>query len=57
MVFSHRFIYTENVEPSAQNWWSLKAGGLSWQWSLKIGFTVKEGIEYANLVSRWKTKI
>ncbi len=23
-----------------QNIWSFKTGGLSWQWSLKIGFTV-----------------
>ncbi len=29
-----------NVGPSATNWWSVKTGGLSWQWSLKTGFTV-----------------
>ncbi len=28
------------VGPSAKNVWSLKTGGLSWQWSLKTGFTV-----------------
>ena len=29
-----------NVGPSAKNVWSFKTGGLSWQWSLKTGFTV-----------------
>ncbi len=29
-----------NVDPSAKIVWSVKTGGLSWQWSLKTGFTV-----------------
>ncbi len=29
-----------NAEPSAMNMWSFKTGSLSWQWSLKTGFTV-----------------
>ncbi len=26
--------------PYARGMWSIKTGGLSWQWSLKTGFTV-----------------
>ncbi len=29
-----------NVGPSVKNVWSIKTGDLSWQWSLKTGFTV-----------------
>ncbi len=30
----------ENIGTSARNIWSFKTGGLSWEWSLKTGFTV-----------------
>ncbi len=40
VVFVGRFSYIEmwNLLPGK---WSFKTGGLSWQWSLKIGFTVQ----------------
>ena len=28
------------MDPSAENAWCVKTGGISWQWSLKPGFTV-----------------
>ena len=31
--------FVMNVGPSAENVWSSKTGGLSWQWSLKTGIT------------------
>ncbi len=40
VVFGDRFSYVENIGPSAKNVWSFKTGGLSWQWSLKTGFTL-----------------
>ncbi len=44
VVFGGRFNYIEMyVGPSARNIWSFKTGGLSWQWSLKTGFTVLIG--------------
>ncbi len=39
VVSGDRFSYIE-VSPSAKIMWSVKTVGLSWQWSLKTGFTV-----------------
>ncbi len=40
VVFGDRFIHTENVGPSAQNWWTFKTGVPHGQWSLETGLTV-----------------
>ncbi len=34
------FLLYWNVGPVTENMWSVKTGGLSWQWSLETGFTV-----------------
>ena len=34
-----------NGEPSVRNMWSFKTGGVSWQWSLKTGFTVLPAVK------------
>ncbi len=40
VVSGDRFSYIWNIGLYAKNVWSVKTGGLSWQWSLKIGSTV-----------------
>ncbi len=40
VVFGDRFNCIEMYWPSTRNVWFFKTGGLSWQWSLKTGFTV-----------------
>ena len=41
VVSCERFSYIEILFSDAKNVWSIKTGGLSWQWSLKTGFTVE----------------
>ena len=51
--------FTPKCRIFPQNWWSIKTGSLSWQWSLKTGFTVygeiknSDGLFISQISDHW----